>query len=81
MSSKKKKAESLEESLGRLEVIVSELESGQYSLEESLQRFEEGLTLGKRCREILDSAEMRVKQLVDVTDDGAVETEDMPDAG
>ena len=78
---KEKETESLEESLGRLETIVSELESGQYSLEESLQRFEEGLTLGKRCREILDRAEMRVKRLVDVTDDGAVESEDMPDAG
>ena len=79
--SKAKKPESLEQSMDRLEAIVAELESGQYSLEESLARFEEGLSLGKRCREILDSAEMRVKRLVGVSDDGSVESEDMPDAG
>ena len=79
--SKAKKPESLEQSMDRLEAIVSELESGQYSLEESLARFEEGLSLGKSCREILDSAEMRVKRLVGVSDDGSVESEDMPDAG
>jgi len=79
--SKENKPQNFEESLGRLETIVSELEGGQYSLEESLQRFEEGLTLGKRCREILDQAEMRVKKLVDVNDDGEIKSEDMPDAG
>jgi len=68
---------SFEESLSRLETIVAELESGQYSLEESLQRFEEGLTLGKQCRDILDRAEMRVKRLVDVDENGALRSEDM----
>ena len=76
---KAKKPASLEESLGRLETIVSELESEQYSLEDSLERFEEGLSLGKLCREILDRAEMRMRELVDVADDGTVESKDMPD--
>jgi exodeoxyribonuclease VII small subunit len=66
----------LEESMDRLEEIVGELDSGQYSLEESLSRFEEGLVLGKRCREILDRAEMKVKTLVDVAADGTPETKD-----
>ena len=69
----------LEESMDRLEEIVGELESGQYSLEESLSRFEEGLVLGKRCREILDRAEMRVRTLVDVAGDGTPETKDGED--
>ena len=79
--SKAKEPENLEQSMDRLEAIVAQLESGQFSLEESLARFEEGLTLGKRCREILDHAEMRVKRLVDVSDDGSLESGDMPDAG
>jgi len=74
------KGESLEESMERLEEIVGELEGGQYSLEESLSRFEEGLVLGKRCREILDRAEMRVKTLVDVASDGSMNTKDTGDA-
>jgi len=60
----------LEESMTRLEEIVSELESGEHTLEESLAKFEEGLALGKRCREILDQAEMRIRKLIAVDDDG-----------
>jgi exodeoxyribonuclease VII small subunit len=67
-----------EKSMKKLEKIVDELEKGEYSLEESLQKFEEGLTLGKSCREMLEKAELRVRQLV--TDEGGELTEmDAPD--
>jgi exodeoxyribonuclease VII small subunit len=49
----------------KLEAIVSDLETGEFSLEESLKKFEEGLTLGKRCREILNNAQVRVEKLVE----------------
>ena len=60
---------SFEESMNRLEKIVDELDKGDYSLEESLQKFEEGLKLGKTCKTILEKAELRVRKLVE-DDDG-----------
>ncbi len=52
----------------RLESIVSDLEEGEFSLEEALNKFEEGLKLGKQCRKVLDQAELRVKILVENAD-------------
>jgi exodeoxyribonuclease VII small subunit len=66
--SKGKKSEGLEVSMERLESIVSDLEEGEFSLEEALNKFEEGLKLGKHCRKILDQAELRVKKLVENAD-------------
>jgi exodeoxyribonuclease VII small subunit len=57
--------EGLEASMAKLESIVADLESGEFGLEEALKKFEEGLLLGKRCKQILDRAELRVKQLVE----------------
>lgn len=54
---------SFEEALGRLEQIVSLLESGKAQLEESLSLFEEGVSLVKICNSKLDSAEQKVKIL------------------
>ena len=67
MSEKKAK---LETSMAKLETIVSELEDGEHSLEVSLKKFEEGLKLGKECREILEQAELRIRTLIDVDEDG-----------
>lgn len=74
-------SEGLEASLKRLETIVSELEGGEHTLEESLQRFEEGLELGKRCRAILDKAELRVRELVAVDEEGATDERELDDEG
>jgi exodeoxyribonuclease VII small subunit len=49
----------------RLEEIVRELESKDLSLEESIAKFEEGVKLGKICRELLEKAETRIKLLVE----------------
>jgi exodeoxyribonuclease VII small subunit len=59
----KEPPKSFEASMERLEAIVADLESGEFSLEESLKKFEEGFTLGKHCREILDKAQVRVEKL------------------
>jgi len=58
----------LEASMNKLEEIVSDLESGDSPLEDALDKFEEGLRLGKHCKQILDRAELRVKQLVENAD-------------
>ena len=60
----KKPPKSLEQSMKKLTTIVSDLETGEFSLEESLEKFEEGLALGKHCRELLNKAQIRVEKLV-----------------
>ena len=60
---KKENKSSFESSLKRLETIVSSLEQGEVSLEDSLKMFEEGIHLSKECLETLSKAELKVKQL------------------
>ena len=61
---------SFEEALTKLEEAVAQLEQGDaLTLDESLQAFEEGIRLTRLCREKLDAAELRVKQLVEVDED------------
>jgi exodeoxyribonuclease VII small subunit len=47
----------------RLQDLVGTLEQGNLSLEESIRSFEEGISLVKRCTEILDQAERRIQKL------------------
>jgi len=66
-----------EESMKRLEEIVRELETADLPLEESMARFEEGVKLGKVCKELLEKAEERIKLLVE-DDAGTLHEEDAP---
>lgn len=59
-----KKEMSFEGAMGRLEEIVSALEKGDAPLDESLELFEEGVTLVKLCSARLEDAEQKVKILV-----------------
>ncbi len=68
-------SEGLEASMEKLEKIVTDLEGGEFGLEEALGKFEEGLRLGKRCKHILDRAELKVKQLVEDADGNLEEKE------
>ena len=56
--------ERFEDSLNKLEKIVSQLEEGDISLEESLKLFEEGIRLSRFCNQKLDEAEKRVEILM-----------------
>jgi exodeoxyribonuclease VII small subunit len=61
---------SFEEALTKLEAAVAQLEQGDaLTLAESLEVFEEGIRLTRLCREKLDTAELRVQQLVEVDED------------
>lgn len=54
-----------EDSLKQLEDLVERLESGEISLEESLQDFESGVALVRTLRERLDQAQQRVDKIVE----------------
>lgn len=55
--------ENFETSLMNLEKIVAELESGQLSLEDSLERYRNGIDLIKHCNKLIDKAEKEVVKL------------------
>lgn len=52
-----------EKAMARLEQIVAKLESGQCSLDESLQLFEEGTRLSAYCAKLLKEAEQTITKL------------------
>jgi exodeoxyribonuclease VII small subunit len=52
------------DSLTELESIVSALESGQLDVEDSLARYERGVTLLRACQARLAEAEQRVTMLM-----------------
>ena len=56
--------ERFEDALNKLEKIVSQLEEGDVSLEESLKLFEEGIRLSRLCNQKLEEAEKRVEILL-----------------
>jgi exodeoxyribonuclease VII small subunit len=54
---------SYEQALAELETIVTSLESSKLPLDETMSLYERGQALTKHCVELLDKAELRVKQL------------------
>ena len=52
-----------EKAFEELQQIVSALEGEQGSLDEAMSLFERGQSLVKRCTQLLDEAELKVKQL------------------
>ncbi len=57
-----------EQSIGRLQEIVSALEKGDAPLADSLKLFEEGTKLVSSCSDMLDKAEQKVVKLVKSAD-------------
>ncbi|MFA6009435.1 MAG: exodeoxyribonuclease VII small subunit [Desulfobacteraceae bacterium] len=55
-------------SMEQLERIVSDLESGDLSLEDSIKKFEEGIKLSKMCSKMLDETEKKILMLVQDSD-------------
>ncbi len=54
---------SYEQALAELESIVTSLEESQLPLDETMALFERGKQLTRHCVELLDKAELRIKQL------------------
>jgi exodeoxyribonuclease VII small subunit len=53
-----------------LEGAVERLETGGLSLEDSIELYELGMRLARRCKAMLDAAELRVTQLEEEIADG-----------
>ncbi len=53
-----------EKDIAELEALVSKMESGELTLEESLKAFEKGVGLARRCQRSLADAEARVSKLM-----------------
>ena len=67
---KKEKNQTFEDALSRLETLVEKMESGEGTLERSLDWFDEGMSLIKSCRQELESAEQKVKELIKNSEGG-----------
>lgn len=74
-----------EAALAELDTVVTRMESGDLSLEDSLAAFERGIRLTRHCQSALENAELRVKQLTadgdlvdfaELDEDGAASTRD-----
>ena len=48
-----------------LEKIVEELENGDLTLEQSLERFQKGIELSKYCNKRLDEVERKISILIE----------------
>lgn len=58
-----------EESLNSLEKIISKLENGECSLDDSIRLFEEGMKHIKDCRNALNTAEMKINSLTEIDEE------------
>ncbi len=65
---RKKATPSFEQSLAELESIVTRMEQGELSLEESLAQFERGIALTRQCQQALEQAEQKVAILLEQDD-------------
>ncbi|KAA0259159.1 exodeoxyribonuclease VII small subunit [Deferribacter autotrophicus] len=72
MSSEKN---SFEKKMQRLEEIVNILENEELGIEESLQLFQEGMKIGKECKEFLKKLELKVNKILEVNEDGTLTSE------
>ena len=66
--------DNFEDSMKKLEEIVTELENGNLNLDESVKKFEEGMKISKQCNKILQDAEKKITILLE--NDGEIKEED-----
>jgi exodeoxyribonuclease VII small subunit len=58
-----------EAAFAELEKTIDDLENGQSTLEEALQLFERGQQLAQRCGALLENAELKVRQVLEMDSD------------
>ena len=64
MANKKTSSFDFEQSLQDLEELVTAMEEGELTLEESLKAFEKGVKLTRECQSALKKAEQKVQDLM-----------------
>ncbi len=70
---------SFEEALARLEEIVEQLDEGDLSLEQALERFREGARLKELCERKLAEAEAVIEEYVSKSEEQDTTDEDPED--
>lgn len=70
---KEEKSQNFEEEMLKLETIVTQLEKGDLSLDDSVKKFEEGINISKECNKMLEVAEKKISILLEK--DGELEEE------
>jgi exodeoxyribonuclease VII small subunit len=69
MTKKQQSGFNFEQALEDLEQLVSSMEDGELSLEDSLQAFEKGIKLTRECQTALKQAEQKVQVLINENGD------------
>ncbi|MEJ2549978.1 MAG: exodeoxyribonuclease VII small subunit [Anaerolineales bacterium] len=70
---------SYEEAFEELESIVEQLQTADLALEKALSLFERGQALSARCNELLEEAQLKLRQLVPDETGGYVEADSIDD--
>ena len=68
------KKSDFEENMKQLEAIVQKMEEGELNHEESIEQFEAGMEISKKCSKILEEAEQKITVLIE-NKDGSLEEE------
>ena len=58
-----------EEAMKELEETVKKLESGEATLDESMELFEKGIGLSRTCQKILENAQFKITKLITSSDE------------
>lgn len=64
---------SFEDAVKKIEDIIKEMENGRLPLEQSFQRFEEGIKLVKLCNTKLDNYEKKITLVIEGKDGKLIE--------
>lgn len=67
------KNKNFEEMMQELEDIAKDLENGELTLDESVNKFEKGMEISKECSKILENAEKRISILIKDNNNNIVE--------
>lgn len=78
---KEKTADQLtyEQAFEELESIVEQLQTADLPLDKALSLFERGQALSVRCNELLEQAELKLRQLAPDESEGYIETDFIED--
>lgn len=72
-ASKKQPAFDFEKSMEELEQLVTNMEQGDLTLEQSLKEFERGVELTRHCQKALQEAEQKVEILLQKSGDAELQ--------
>ena len=65
MNKKNNKIGNFEKDLKKLQSILDDIESDKLTLEDSIQKYKDGMELSKKCQDALDEAKQVIKVLED----------------